>query len=101
MERLPPGDQNEAVRRWSSIWNIRRHRIAAEVSERVARDLDSGKVSVLRIATVTPAVTARGLALELETAAGQRRTVRPARSSTVSDWSSIAHGARIRCCAGS
>ena len=78
-QRLSPADQREAINRWSSTWNLGRHRMAAEVAERIDAERRSGALSVLAIQRVQPRVTVSGLALDVEMRADARRTtVRPA-----------------------
>jgi len=36
-KRLSPADQKAAIARWSSVWSVRRHRMAVEVAERINR----------------------------------------------------------------
>ncbi len=76
-QRLPPSDQKAAIARWSSVWGVRRHRMAVEVAERIDLELRSGALSLLPTAQVIPRATTNGLALELQARDGCRATLRP------------------------
>lgn len=77
-QRFDESDQLEAVRHWSTVWSVHRHRLAPKLADRISEEIRIGQLRVGAIQRLTPAVHQRRLQLNAEFPDGTVEQLSPA-----------------------